>query len=166
MGKPTNWTPEKDAELMRLRAEHRTFNEISRTLGCNLSTAQGRWCKISRGDPVRYAVGRICTWTIEDDAKLIELRAQGAFFTDIANHFGNKSKSNCAVRWHELNPDYQRPRGRKPRRVKSPSIAPARPRRLPLHRQLGIETMVVRVPVQSNRHTCNTQYMSVTLARV
>ncbi|MFA5951518.1 MAG: GcrA family cell cycle regulator [Hyphomicrobium sp.] len=165
MGKSTNWTPEKDVELMRLRAEHKTFDAIARLLGVHQSTCQNRWNKISRGETVRYATGRICTWTLEEDAKLIELRAQGMILSEIANAIGNKSKSNCSARAHELNLDYQRP-GRKPRRVKSPSIAPARPRRMPLHRQLGIETMQVRVPMQSNRHTCNTQYMSVTLVRV
>lgn len=161
MGKSTTWTPEKDAELMRLRAEHKTYAEIAQALGCVESTCQTRWNKISRGETVRYATGRICTWTLEEDEKLNQLRAQGLIFAEIANYFGNKSKSNCGLRWHELNPGQKRSQ-----KIRSPSLAPARPRRMPLHRQLGIETMEVRVPVQSNRHTCNTQYMSVTLARV
>lgn len=167
MGKPTNWTPEKDVELMRLRAGHMTFNEIALTLGCSISTAQGRWTKISRGETVRYATGRICTWTAEEDAKLNQLRAHDMIFTEIANRIPGKSKSNCCVRWHELNPGQKKLQKQKAKIV-SPSISPSLPRtrRMPLHRQLGIETMVYRVPVSDSRARGHYSYMSVTLARV
>jgi hypothetical protein len=86
------WTPEEDKRLLQLKAAGKSNVSIAAALRRSIGSVHGRLGILKAGE--RFAinpdVARAATplrkrWTLDDDKRLMELRAKGASFVEIAN---------------------------------------------------------------------------------
>jgi len=83
MSRPT-WTPEQDAELIRLRHEGFSYSEIGRAFGVTRYAAIGRAYRLQRNGVEFPATAAKLRWTSEMDERLKQLRLDGLSFGQIA----------------------------------------------------------------------------------
>src|ERR1700730_17106713 len=86
------WTPEEDKRLLKLRAAGKSSFLIAAELRRSVGAVQGRLSILktifaSNSNAIQPTPGRR-RWTPDDDKRLMELRAKGASFNEIANALG------------------------------------------------------------------------------
>ena len=102
MAKAAKWTVEVDASIERMIDDGVSFAKIASKLGNGLSTndISNRWydhLKESSGitkPPVPTGFPSRITWTAEDDATIVRMRAEDISFAKIASELGNGLKRN------------------------------------------------------------------------
>ena len=87
-----DWTPERDAKLLDMRARDFAWPFIGRALGCFPRTAQSRLRYLTRKS--NTSKRRAVKWTTEQDAELMAM-APTARNRDLAKHF---HRSECAIK--------------------------------------------------------------------
>ncbi|KAF9974587.1 Myblike DNAbinding domain-containing protein [Actinomortierella ambigua] len=89
----TEFTPEMDAELIRMHHEGKSWAAIASVLGVPFRSCNRRYAN--------YLDPKSTEWTADDEAKLDELVTQGVAWNEIARQL-NKSSMGCQARWRTL----------------------------------------------------------------
>ncbi|KAG8625796.1 hypothetical protein KVT40_006197 [Elsinoe batatas] len=126
------WTAEQDAKLIEMKTGDKTWKDISEDLGKPKWAVTARWKEIDpakneagdkgkgEGNKPKENSGKTDqkptdekneaannsdadTWTPEQDAKLIELKAANKSWKDIATEM-SKPRASLTARWKEINP--------------------------------------------------------------
>jgi DNA-binding CsgD family transcriptional regulator len=89
------WTPEEDKRLLKLKAAGKSSFLIAAELRRSVGAVHGRLSLLkaierfaSNSNAIQPTPGRRRRWTPDDDKRLMELRAKGASFNEIANALG------------------------------------------------------------------------------
>ena len=90
--------PEADAQIVRLRAEGFTWDEIARKTGIFGATARNAWRRVTRPGWSRWDIGP------EEQAKARQMRAEGMTYLEIGKALG-RSKSAA---WNLCNEEVRR----------------------------------------------------------
>jgi len=103
------WTAEVDASIESMVNGGVSFAKIASKLGNGLSTnmIRHRWddhLKESSGiikPPVQAGFPSRITWSTEDDATIVRMRAEDISFANIASELGNgRAKNDILNRWN------------------------------------------------------------------
>ena len=101
------WTPEEDKRLLKLRAAGKSSFLIAAELRRSVGAVQGRlsilkaWERFARNSDATQSTPRRKRWTLDDDKRLMDLRAKGASFNEIANALG-RTEAAIEQRAHTL----------------------------------------------------------------
>jgi hypothetical protein len=102
------WTPEEDKRLLELQAARKSnFSiaaELRRSVGAvlgHLSVLKARERFVGNSDATQSPTPLRKRWTLDDDKRLMELRAKGASFNEIANALG-RTQAAIEQRAHTL----------------------------------------------------------------
>jgi DNA-binding NarL/FixJ family response regulator len=102
------WTPEEDKRLLELQAAGKSnFSiaaELRRSIGAvlgHLSVLKARQRFGGNSDATQSPTPLRKRWTLDDDKRLMELRAKGASFNEIANALG-RTQAAIEQRAHTL----------------------------------------------------------------
>jgi DNA-binding CsgD family transcriptional regulator len=89
------WTPKEDKRLLELRAAGKSSFSIAAELRRSVEAVLGHLSVLkarervgSNSDATHSMTPRRKRWTLDDDKRLMELRANGASFYEIANALG------------------------------------------------------------------------------
>jgi DNA-binding NarL/FixJ family response regulator len=102
------WTPEEDKRLLELQAAGKSSFSIAAELRRSVGAVHGRLSVLKTRE--RFASNSDATqsmpplrkrWTLDDDKRLMELRARGASFNEIANALG-RTEAAIEQRAHTL----------------------------------------------------------------
>jgi hypothetical protein len=101
------WMPEEDKRLLKLQAAGKSSFLIAAELRRSVGAVHGRLSVLkaiesfaSNSNAIRPTPGRR-RWTPDDDERLMELRAKGASFNEIANALG-RTEAAIEQRAHTL----------------------------------------------------------------
>jgi Myb-like DNA-binding domain len=102
------WTPEEDRRLLDLQAAGKSSFLIAAELRRSVGAVHGRLSVLKARE--RFATNSDATqampplrkrWTLDDDKRLLEMRAKGASFNEIANALG-RTEAAIEQRAHTL----------------------------------------------------------------
>jgi DNA-binding CsgD family transcriptional regulator len=88
------WTPKEDKRLLELRAAGKSSFSIAAELRRSVEAVLGHLSVLKAKDrfggnsDATQSTARRKRWTLDDDKRLMELRANGASFYEIANALG------------------------------------------------------------------------------
>jgi DNA-binding CsgD family transcriptional regulator len=101
------WLAAEDAELLRSRADGKSFKEISMNIGKSPESCRARWAKLVNYSSPRPTRSRR-TWTSAEDAHLLRLNADGIGHDKIAAILKKPSGTSCKNRLSRLKVGKQR----------------------------------------------------------
>jgi DNA-binding CsgD family transcriptional regulator len=88
------WTPEVDKQLLDLRAAGKSTFAIAAELRRSITSVRGRLSvlkakgRLASSSDAIHSTPRRKRWTLDDDQRLMDLRAKGASFNEIAIALG------------------------------------------------------------------------------
>jgi hypothetical protein len=102
------WTPEEDQRLLQLQAAGRSNLSIAAKFRRSIGSVRGRLAILrtkerfaSNSDATQSASPLRKRWRLEDDSRLMELKAKGASSNEIANDLG-RTEAAIEQRAHTL----------------------------------------------------------------
>jgi hypothetical protein len=101
------WTPEVDKRLLDLRAAGKSTFAIAAELRRSITSVRGRLSilkakgRLASSSDAIHSTPRRKRWTIDDDQRLMDLRAKGASFNEIAIALG-RTEAALEQRAHNL----------------------------------------------------------------
>lgn len=107
------WTKEEEDLLVKLRSEGKSYEEISKKIGKNITACSKKWSKMNiKSTPTTVKIENATStpkskfkavYTKEDDEQIISLRAKGVSYKDIAKQLGRNSGDVIYARHYVLN---------------------------------------------------------------
>ena len=104
----TKWTPEEDKRLLELEAAGKSSFLVAAELRRSIGSVRGRLAILKARERFASDAGTTQSkmplrkrWTLDDDKRLMELRAKGASFNEIATALG-RTEAAVEQRAHTL----------------------------------------------------------------
>jgi len=107
------WTKEEEDLLLKLRNEGKSYEEISKKIGKNITACSKKWSKMNiKSKPTTVKIENIIStpkskfkavYTKEDDEQILALRAKNISYKDIAKQLGRNSGDVIYARHYVLN---------------------------------------------------------------
>ena len=107
------WTQEEEDLLVKLRNEGKSYEEISKKIGKNITACSKKWSKMNiKSKPTTEKIENATStpkskfkvaYTKEDDEQILALRAKNVSYKDIAKQLGRNSGDVIYARHYVLN---------------------------------------------------------------